>query len=151
LAFYKHVFFDRLKVSEEFLNEHGEVIREKLEFAAAEFNRVHGNMFAINMCLHAASSVILSNPDYLNETLGVLGSTPGLAGKDPTMVLTVIVLSRLIQWDASRAASEARNAKTKEARSRAEDYEANLATLRQGIAEINWIIGEEAMRIVGFE
>ncbi len=151
MAFYEEVFFKQLKISKEFLDEHADVIREKLEFAAAEFNRVHGNIFAINMCLHAASSVILSNPDYLNDTLNLLRCTPGLEGRDPTTVLTVIALYCLIQWDASRAASEKVSGQTKAERDKAQDYEAKLATLRQGFDAIKWIIGEGAMRTLEFE
>jgi hypothetical protein len=161
LALYKEVFFRQpgepravgagLNISEDFLEQHADVIREKLDLAAAEFSRVNGNIFAINMCLHVASSVILNRPDYLKVTLDRLGSTAGLKGMDPSTVLTVAALYGLIQWDASRAASEKANARTKAEMSKAQDYESKLATLRQGFDAINWLVGKEAMKILEFE
>jgi len=150
-AFYKDVFYHRLKISEAFLKEHQAVIREKLEFAAAEFNRVHGNLFAINMCLHAASSIILSNPTYLSDTLNLLRHKPGLEKKDPTTVLTVIALYCLIQWDSSRAVSEKATAPTKGEQVRAQDYQAKLDILRHGFDAINWVIGKDAMESLGLD
>ena len=151
MVFYEEVFFQWLKVSEDFLQGHAASIRDKLELAAVEFKREHGNIFAINMCLHAASSVILSNPDYLSGTLARLRDKPGLNTKDPSTVLTVIALYCLIQWDAKRAALERTNAQTRAEKEQVASYEAKLTTVRQGFDEINWIIGKEAMQILGFD
>jgi hypothetical protein len=136
---YEKLFTQNLRVSEDFLEENRDVIRARLRHAAEEFERDHGNIFAINMCLHAASSVILSHPDYLGETLKVVRETEGLRDKDPTTVVTVSGLYQLLRWDAARAASETTEA----------DYEAKLKKLRSGFDKINWLIGPDAMRVLG--
>jgi hypothetical protein len=151
MRFYETVVEEQLSVSREFLEEYADAIREQLQLAAVEFSRVHGNIFAINMCLHVASSVILNNSGNLQQTLDLLRSKTGLEGKDPSTVLTVLMLYYLVKWDTTRAASEKKNATTQAEKQRVGDYEAKLQMLSQGFEEIKWVIGEEAMRILEFE
>jgi len=133
---YEKLFRKDLNISDDFLNDRGKEIQERLERAANEFQRDHANIFAINMCLHAASSVILSRPQRLNHTLeGVIKKTPGLEGKDPTTVLTVSALYYLLKW----AANENPSSK----------FRAKLDTLRTGFDTINWLIGTDAMKVLG--
>lgn len=150
MELYENLFRKRLKVSEKFLEENSQVIREKLRHAADEFKRDHGNVFAINMCLHAASSVILSNPSHLKETLRAVKETRGLEDKDPSTVLTVCALYYLVQWDADRVA-EKQKTKLKTDADSAADYEAKLEVLRSGFDGINWLVGDEAMRVLGLK
>jgi hypothetical protein len=133
---YEQIFTKDLDISDKFLDDRGSEIRERLERAADEFQRDHANIFAINMCLHAASSVILSKPNTLNHTLeNVIKQTPGLQGRDPTTVLTVSALYYLLQWAASGSTDDKFNAK--------------LQKLRAGFDAINWLIGEDAMKVLG--
>ena len=141
MALYQDVFKKDLNVKEEFLKKYADKIRARLRHAAEEFKSDHANMFAINMCLHAASSIILSHPDNLNGVLEKLRNTEGLKDKDATTVLTVSSLYYLVEWDAARAAEET----TTEAK----HYEADLEQLRRGFDEINWLIGDKAMRVLG--
>ncbi len=141
MALYEELVLGKLKVSPVFLNESGPVIRERLKHAAQEFDLDHANIFAINMCLHAASSIILSNPDYLKGTLDEVRGITGLAGKDPTTVLTVSALYYLVKWDSARAERENTDA----------DYQEKLNKLRTGFDAINWLLGPDAMRLLGIE
>jgi len=132
---------DRLKRRlREFLGnrEQAEVIRNRLKRAAEEFDRHHANVFAINMCLHAASSIILSNPENLKGTLQDIQTIDVLKEKDPTTVLTVSVLYYLVKndWDSDPAALE-------------QSYRNHLQTLRSGFDAINWLLGEQAMEVLG--
>ena len=141
MALYEDLVLEKLKISPAFLNESGPVIRDRLKRAAQEFDLDHANIFAINMCLHAASSIILSNPDYLKGTLDEVRGMAGLTGKDPTTVLTVSALYYLVKWDAARAEREKTDA----------DYQDKLDKLRSGFDAINWLIGPDAMRLLGIE
>ena len=133
---YEKLFTNDLDISDDFLNDRAEEIQGRLERAADEFQRDHANIFAINMCLHAASSVILSRPQKLNHTLEkIIKKTPGLEAKDPTTVLTVSALYYLLKW----AAKQNPNSK----------FTAKLATLRTGFDAINWLIGTDAMKVLG--
>ena len=141
MALYQDVFRQDLEVTDDFLQKYSELIRQRLSHAAEEFKSDHANMFAINMCLHAASSIILSHPQHMKAALDRIRATDGLKQKDATTVLTVSSLYYLVEWDAGRAATE----KTPEA----QDYRADLDRLRRGFDEINWLIGEEAMQVLG--
>lgn len=118
--------------------EQADVVRNRLKRAAEEFDRHHANVFAINMCLHAASSIILSNPENLKGTLQDIQKIDVLKDKDPTTVLTVSVLYYLVKndWDSDEAASE-------------QSYRDQLQTLRSGFDAINWLIGDQAMNALG--
>jgi hypothetical protein len=131
---------ERLKgKSKEFLSnpKQADIIRNRLKRAAVEFESDHGNIFAINMCLHAASSIILTNPQNLKATLATIQATDGLKDKDASTVLTVSVLYYLvnIKWDAEESAWP-------------EIYD-HLEKLRTGFDAINWLIGEPAMQVLG--
>jgi hypothetical protein len=141
VAPYEELVEQKLKVSEAFLNDSAPIIRDRLKRAAEEFDRDHASIFAINMCLHAASSIILSNPDHLRRTLEEVRLIAGLEGRDPTTVLTVSTLFYLVQRDAARAARDKTDP----------DYQGELKKLRSGFDAINWMIGPDAMRILGIE
>src|SRR5450759_3960412 len=66
VALYEELFDQKLK-AKEFLadKDQAKVVRERLRRADEEFDRHNANVFAINMCLHAASSIILSRPCLL--------------------------------------------------------------------------------------
>lgn len=145
---YQKLFLEHLKVPEKYLDTHADVIRERLKRAADEFARDHGNLFAINICLHAASSIILSNPDYLRKTLDEIKNLPGLNAGDPTTVLTVSALYYLILWDTRRAAAERRSADAKVKSDEAALQEDRLRMLREGFQKINWMVGPDAMRVL---
>jgi hypothetical protein len=72
--------------------------------------------------------------------LDKLRNTEVLKDKDATLVLTVSSLYYLVKWDAARAA--------KEATTEAKDYTTELERLRRGFDEINWLIGDKAMRVL---
>ena len=56
--FYKIIVSDYLHITYEFLQEHADSIRERLNFAAAAgLYRERGDIFAINQCLHLAGSL----------------------------------------------------------------------------------------------
>jgi hypothetical protein len=141
LALYEKLFLQDLEVSPEYLGRYADKIRARLRHAAEEFKTDHANMFAINMCLHAASSIILSHPERLNGVLDKIRKTEVVKDKDATLVLTVSSLCYLVEWDAARAAKEETN--------EAKDYYAGLEQLRRGFDEINWLIGEPAMKALG--
>ena len=150
MPLYQKLFLEYLKVPKKYLDTHADVIRERLERAADEFARDHGNLFAINICLHAASSIILSNPDYLRKTLDEIKNIPGLEAGDPTTVLTVSALYYLIFWDTRRTAADSRSTDAK-LKSQAALQEVRLGLLREGFQKINWMVGPDEMRILGIE
>lgn len=151
VALYEDLFLKKLGVPRKFLRRKWKVIREKLAYAAGEFKRDHGNLFAVNMCLHAASSVILSNPGRLKETLEKIKEIKGLGNKDATTVLTVCALYYLIQWDAGRAELQRRRAKTKADAESLSEHKAKLEEVRKGFDAINWLVGEDAMGVLGLK
>lgn len=140
MALYEELFDQKLK-AKEFLadKDQAKVVRERLRRAAEEFDRHNANVFAINMCLHAASSIILSRPESLGETLQTIKKTKGLTEQDATTVLTVSVLYYLVnnKWDPDEAAAAE------------ETYKGQLQKLRSGFDAINWLIGEDAMDVLG--
>jgi hypothetical protein len=114
--------------------EQAGIVRDRLQRAAKEFDLNH--VFAINMCLHAASSIILNKPENLKGAVEVIRGH-GLRDEDPTTILTVTVLYYLVnnKWDPDKAASE----KMKD----------QLQKLARGFDAINWLIGEQAMQVLG--
>jgi len=151
IPLYEKFFLHDLRLSPDFLTQHRNLIRERLKRAADEFARDHGNIFAINMCLHAASSIILSNPEYLKTTLQAVKETRGLEAGDPTTVLTVGALYYLIKWDANMAASERQTADSPSKSNEAVMQADRLKMLQQGLDKINWLIGEDAMTVLGLK
>ena len=151
VALYEKLFLQVLKVQDSdvpdqpYLTKYAHKIRARLRHAAEEFKTDHANMFAINMCLHAASSIILSHSPNLHSVLqelrGKLRETAGLQNKDATLVLTVCGLYYLVKWDTARAATEATTD--------AEQYIGELEQMRLGFDEINWLIGADAMQTLG--
>jgi len=141
MALFEDLVEKKLKVKPDFLQKSATVIHERLERAAVEFELEHANVFAINMCLHAASSIILSNPDSLRTTLQEIKEMDGLRERDSTTVLTVSALYYLLvtKWDKDLAEWEKTHP----------DYQIHLDKLRTGFDEVNWLIGTDAMRVVG--
>lgn len=146
---YKTFFLNDLGIDGDFLEVRANTIRERLARAVDEMSRDHSNIFAVNMCLHAASSIVLSKPDHLGTTLEKIRSTPGLDKKDPTTVLTVSALYYLVDWDTRRAEEERQAAQDKAGSDTAALQENRLKTLRSSLDEINWMIGEDAMQVLG--
>ena len=133
MALYRDVF-EQL-VSREFLEQHAYFIQDRLRHAAEEFKSDDSRMSAANLCLHMASEIILANPRYLKSALDKLRETEGLKGNDdPTFLVTVSVLYYVLHSDA---------AWTNETDI---DY---LIKLRRGFDEMNWLIGKDAMRVLG--
>jgi hypothetical protein len=133
--FYQKVVRDHLKVSEEFLGEHADVIREKLNFAAAEILRERGHIFAINQCLHLAGSLVLHCASLnLNYALDKVRQVPEFYGKDPTTVVTIAMLYHLLETDVLVQTEQ--------------DRESREVLLKQ-FRGINWMIGGEALEALG--
>src|SRR4051794_7711438 len=110
MSYYEDVFLNVLQVPKEFLTEHADIIQAKLRCAAADFVREHAHFFAINQCVHLATSIIFSYPDNLNKALEALRNEPTLRqqGQDPTTVLTVITLYYLLESELRRVSAEER-------------------------------------------
>jgi hypothetical protein len=134
---YEQILFQHLKVPREFLREHAQVIRDKLRCAAGDLTRENGDLFAINQCLHLASSVVLRNADHLGETLAAVREHAGLKELDPTTVVTVATLCYLLQAEIYAAPPP-------------EDRE-RLQRLWRRFDAINWLVGTDAMRVLGIE
>jgi hypothetical protein len=151
VALYTDVLFKRLQIPKDFLLDHAKAVRDKLRIAAADVRREHDDLFAINQCLHLASSVVLRNPSHLGETLTSLRAEEGLEDQDPTTIVTVAALYYLILSEADQVASEKQNAKVEEDRMKASENEIKLKRLRNRFDNINWLIGKDAMRALGIE
>jgi hypothetical protein len=78
---YEQLFLQDLDVSEDYLKKYADKIRARLRHAAEEFKSDHANMFAINMCLHAASSIILSHPKTSEQCAGQAQEHRGAEGQ----------------------------------------------------------------------
>lgn len=136
MAPYLELMTKVLRLSESFLEEHDRVIREKLRGAAADLRRESSDIFAINQCLHLASSIVLRNTTNLNETLDTIRRLDGLPhGKDPATILTIATLYFLLERESKRPADE--------------DTTARLGRIRGRFQEMNWMIGPEAMAALG--
>lgn len=158
MALYKDVFEHDLSVKDIYLRQKEDLFRPRLRHAAKEFQSDHSHMAAINLCIHAASSIILSHAKNLQKALSRLRAAEKLRGKDATFLLTVSSLCCLIEWAATHALKEKtkglmenpkelkENAKERE---EYEEYNADLEQLRNAFADMNWLIGEDAVQALG--
>jgi hypothetical protein len=151
LPYYEDIFLKRLQVPKEFLTEHASVIQDKLRCAVADFGREHSQMWAINQCLHLATSIILSYPARLNETLAALRENAELRkqNQDPSGVLTIIALYYVLEAELKRVAAEKKTAKGN-GKKKPDEYEIQLKLLQDRFYKVNWLIGKEAMEALGF-
>lgn len=135
-ALYERVL-DGLRIPEKFLQAHEKEISRWLQEAALAMGRKDEEHLGINRCLHLASSVILRNPEHLNETLTALHSQESLENQDPTIMLTMAMLYNLLKGEIQRQTDETQKQ--------------NIERIRQRLNELNWLMGCDAMRALGFE
>jgi len=133
--FYEKLVREYLKITDEFIGEHADVIRDRLNFAAAEVQRERGDIFAINQCLHLAGSLVLycATPN-LNYAIDRVRQIREFFGKDPTTVLTVAMLFFLLRLEP-----------------RDEKDRSNKEILGKRFDEMNWLVGEQGIAALGFE
>ena len=127
---YEAILFDDLRFTPEFFKEREETINEKLSHAGTDLAREHGDIFAINQCLHLAISLIMVKTANLNAALDRVRRDQAFVGKDPTTVVTIAMLFKILQTEPG-ASSEERN------------------RIRQRFEEMNWLIGTEGMKALG--
>ncbi len=133
---YEKIVVDHLKVSPDFLNEQDKVIGQKLKFAAQEVRRDHGDIFAINQCLHLAASIVLNRSETVEEALNVIRRDRAFSNLDPTTVLVVATFYYLLQFEQKKPGNSAEEAK-------------ELARITERFKNINWLIGDKPMESLG--
>lgn len=138
MALCNDVLFRDLRLPEQFLDEFAGLIRKKLVDAAADLDQEHGDIFAINQCLHLASSIVLRNAKHLDETLAKIRSIEGFAGMDPTTVVTIATFYVILRGEQRKVAKD-------------KELTTKLKRLHGRFDEINWLIGRAAMETLGIE
>jgi hypothetical protein len=138
LSLYKTILFDKLQIRKAFLDDRRRTLREKLYTAAEDMKLENGDIFAINQCLQLASSIVLQFSMHLGSTFDFIRSFPELRDKNPSTVLTVAALYYLLEREL--------DCKTRSARDKAK-----VELLHKRFDEINWLIGQEAMDVLGFQ
>jgi hypothetical protein len=148
LLFDELISYD-LGINTDYFTRHEDVIREKLLTAAPWMTRPNGGFFAINQCMHLASSLVLEFSSNLNRAIDHVRQFPHFVGLDPTIVVTVAMLYYLLRTGSTRedADSEAdplaHAAKRKEAKAK--------EAIRKQFDLSNWFIGVDGMRVLGIE
>ena len=132
------ILFEKLGISKEFLDQHRKTLRQKPYNAAGDMVREGGDTFAINQCLRIASSTILQFSMYLGPTLDFVRSYSRLKEIDPATIVTMATLRYLLQYEADRKAILAKD-------------NLKIQLLRKRFNEINWLVGQEAMNVLGFQ
>jgi hypothetical protein len=133
---YETILFDDLRFTLEFFKEREETINEKLSHADRDLVRENGYIFAINQCLHLAISLVLLNTANLNRALDRVRQNPAFYGKDPTTVVTIAMLFKIL--------------KTKTGPGVSSDERENVRRrIRQRFEEINWLVGRSGMEALG--
>jgi TIR domain len=127
---YEMILFDDLRITPEFLKEREETINEGLSHAGTELARENGDIFAINQCLHLATSLVLQKAATLNWALDRVRQNPAFSGKDPTTVVTIATLFKILQTEPGPGAS-------------------SWKSIRQRFEEINWMVGGSSMGALG--
>jgi hypothetical protein len=130
---------DRLKIPKEFLDTYAPAVRAKFREASGKLAKESAREDGINQCLHVASSVVLRNPEHLDETLDRIRDEPALKGSDSNTILTIAALYYLLQSETHRLKAE-----------EAEDRQ-GLRRVHQAFDQKEWLIGKDAMRTLGIE
>ncbi len=141
VAPYEEILFDDLKLSRDFLSEqeHAKLVHDKLLCAADDLGRENGDMFAINQCLHLASTVVLRHASRLRPTLGKLRELlPEPDRQDPTTALTVATLYYLLRTELKRVSEQADPSDNEK-----------LELLHKRLDRINWLVGRGIMEQLG--
>ncbi len=113
---------DKLQLSK-FIDDHREAICKKLSSAGAAFLKRKDDHFAVNNCLHIASSAVLLGSD--SRTLAeILESLQQEYSSDPTTVVTVAVLYYSVT-------SLLKDSSQKQ-----------LAAVHRRFDEMNWLVGD---------
>jgi len=132
---YETILFDDLRFTPEFFEDRKETINEKLSHAGTDLARENGDIFAINQCLHLAISMVLVKTANLNGALDRIRHTQAFHDLDPTTVVTIAMLFKILQTEPASGVSS--------------DERANVRRLRQRFEEINWLVGRSGMEALG--
>ena len=136
---YERLLFEDLGIPKDFLSDQqkAEKIRKKL-LAAGQVERSGvGDLYAIEVCLHIASSIVLleSNAKNLDATLRQIKTREkDYADANPEAVVTSAALCYLLTEANTGATSDERDA---------------LDYLLKRLDSIHWGIGEKAMETLG--
>lgn len=132
---YLDILSEKLKLSDDLLSSYDKVIREKIRGAAADLLRETSDIFAINQCLHLASSIVLRNTAELDKALDAIRSL-GLPGNtDPATIVTIITLYHVLEREAARSPDA--------------DARERVDRIRDRFRVMNWMIGPESMKVLG--
>jgi hypothetical protein len=128
-----------LQTPPDFLQDIKPYILAKLDMAARDMEQEIGIPFAINQCLHLASSIILRHPRFLSETMDYVKSNPAFANlEDRTTVVAISILydelNKLITG--GELSDEAKKP---------------LKRLHELFDRRNWMVEPEHLRILGME
>jgi hypothetical protein len=128
----------RLHIPDAFLERYSNAVRAKFREAArllaSEATRDDG----INHCLHMASSIVLRNPEHLDEALRVIRGALGEA-PDPPTVLTVATVYYLLNRELARLGLEDA------------EFRESIELVRQGFDQKAWLIGSGAMKVLDMQ
>jgi len=137
----------RLHIPDAFLERYAGAVRAKFREAADKLGPDATGDDGINRCLHLASSVVLRNPEYLDDALAAIRTAlsalvgtadPPHPPPPPTLPPPYYLLFRELEHlDRSAAGPEA--AATR----------ASFERIRQGFDKKDWLIGSDAMKMLG--
>jgi hypothetical protein len=146
---YVKLYEDVLKIPSDFLDRYRRVIASRLAFAQSEIEDDEGSfaqdvLYGVHQCFHLANSVILlaGRGNNLDRGIRYIRESPKyrsiLTSLDPTMILSVAVLCYIF-GDQERHSNDPAIRSTVTRR------------LRERLDNINWMVGKDAMTVLGIE
>lgn len=133
---YETILFDDLRFTPEFFRDREETINEKLRHAGMDLARENGDIFAINQCLHLAISLVLLQTANLKWALDRVRRDPAFCGMDPTTVVTIAMLFKILQTEPGPGVSS-------------DERENVRRRIRQRFEDINWLVSKPGMATLG--
>jgi hypothetical protein len=141
---YESILLDRLHVDQSFIEAHAARIKSRFLDAADILARRNADMvpddvFAINQCLHVASTVVLlgSNIENINSTAQLLKENESYADIDPTSVVSAAALFYLLKMHEQNAADD--------------DERRKIQLIKARFDKINWMLTPRAMAALGID
>jgi len=135
LPLYERLLFEDLRLSADFLRSHKTVVDQRLRNAACELKQPAGEFVAFNECLHVANRMVQQGSDRVDVALDRIRHNPCFQGQHPRTIVTVATLYYLLRRASARSASRR--------------VRQQIAGLRRRFADMNWLVGPEAMQALG--
>lgn len=142
---YESIVKENLKIRDEFLEDHKDTIQKRLRAAAGEMGKVGSfidrpEIFAINQCIHLASSIVLLGSDdrLLDNTLNSIRTNGKFSDQDPTTVVTIATLYYLIS-------------KIEKDPTIPQDVKDDIKRIHKTFDKSSWMLGTQVMKELSIE